>query len=249
MTDFSFQLYSARKISPIDAILPLLAGEGYRQVEGFGGVYGDAEGFAEKLKENGLSMPTAHFGLDLLENPESTIRIANTLGVRTVICPAVPWDKRDMDEAGWDAMGEALARFTTIYQGAGFDFAWHNHDFEFTPTASGKMPMDILLAAAPGMLWEMDVAWLISAKQAPFDWFDRYGPRITAVHVKDIALPGQGLEEDGWADVGFGEIDWPTLFAEIRANTAARYFVIEHDNPSDVGRFASRSIASASNWR
>jgi len=249
MTDFSFQLYSARKFPPVEGILPRLAAEGYTQVEGYAGVYADAEGFAQRLRDNRLTMPTAHFGFDLLEDAPTTIRTAKALGVKTVICPSVPWDQRQKDEAGWTAVGETLARMTSIYNEAGFDFAWHNHDFEFAPTASGIMPMEILLKAAPAMLWEVDVAWMIQAKQAPFNWLDRFGQRITAIHVKDIAVAGQALDEDGWADVGYGEIDWPTLFAEIRANTAAKYFVMEHDNPSDVDRFARRSIASAKQWK
>ena len=63
------------------------------------------------------------------------------------------------------------------------------------------------------------------------------------------AMPGEATAEDGWADVGYGTLDWPTLFAEIRRQTAAKYFVMEHDNPSDPERFAGRSIATAKAWK
>jgi len=39
-------------------------------------------------------------------------------------------------------------------------------------------------------------------------------------------------------------MDWTGLMTALR-RTGVRYFVIEHDNPSDLRRFAERSIAAA----
>ena len=70
------------------------------------------------------------------------------------------------------------------------------------------------------------------------------GNRLTAVHLKDIAPSGENADEDGWADLGHGTVDWKALKAAL-AGTKVRYFVMEHDNPKDAERFASRSIATA----
>ena len=71
-------------------ILAMVAAAGYSQVEGFGGLYQDPAGLRAMLDANGLSMPTAHFGLDMLENDFGKARsIAETLGVKTVICPHI----------------------------------------------------------------------------------------------------------------------------------------------------------------
>ena len=64
------------------------------------------------------------------------------------------------------------------------------------------------------------------------------GDRITAVHVKDIAPAGENADEDGWADVGQGTVDWKGLMAALKEQTKAKYFVMEHDNPKDDKRFA-----------
>ena len=42
---------------------------------------------------------------------------------------------------------------------------------------------------------------------------------ITSVHVKDIAR-GRELDEDGWADVGHGTVDWKGLIAALQAAAA-----------------------------
>ena len=82
------------------------------------------------------------------------------------------------------------------------------------------------------------------AREDPVAWINRLKDRLTAVHVKDIAPAGECADEDGWADVGHGTMDWGAINAAL-ANTGAKYGVNEHDNPNDDKRFASRSIASA----
>ena len=99
----------------------------------------------------------------------------------------------------------------------GIGFGYHNHHWEFQKGADGKFPMDILLEAAPNMEWEMDLAWVVKGGEDPVTWMDKYGNRITAIHVKDIAPAGEKLDEDGWADLGHGTLDWKSLIKTIQA--------------------------------
>jgi sugar phosphate isomerase/epimerase len=94
----------------------------------------------------------------------------------------------------------------------------------------------------------MDIAWVIRGGADPIQWIDRYGERIAAAHVKDIAPTGEGTDEDGWADVGHGTVDWAGLVKTLKAKSKARWLVIEHDNPSDFERFAKRSLESAKRY-
>ncbi len=247
--DVSFQLYSGRNAGPIEPLLGRLASLGYTQVEGFGGVYADPVGFAASLKANGLAMTTAHVQLEQLKDVSATITLAEALGVKTLFCPSVPQAERGQDEGRWVALADTLAALGDTYRKAGFGFGWHNHAFEFVPTASGKLPMNIILDAAPENVWEVDVAWLVKAGLDPLDWFRAYGRQITAIHVKDIAPKGEALAEDGWADVGHGTLDWQALYDALKANARVEYYVMEHDNPSDVDRFARRSIAAVRAWK
>ena len=75
MTELSFQLYSARSYPNQSEFLSKLAALGYRQVEGYGGLYADAGALAADLKKNGLSMPTGHFGLDQLKDTAGALKI------------------------------------------------------------------------------------------------------------------------------------------------------------------------------
>ena len=244
--NWSFQLYSARNFQPWDKVLKLVAGAGYRQVEGFGGVYSDPAGFRAELDKNGLSMPTGHFSLDMLEKDFGGVRkIADALGIKLLICPHIAADQRPADAPGWRGFGERLAAVGETAKKAGYGFAWHNHDFEFQKLADGSVPQEHILASAHEIGWEIDVAWVVRGGTDPLPWIDRHGARIAAVHVKDIARAGEGKDEDGWSDVGHGTIDWPGLMQALRSKTTAKYYVMEQDNPNDIKRFARRSIEAA----
>ena len=248
MTDFSYQLYSSRNFQPLEATLAMVAGAGYTSVEGYGGLYDDAAALAGHLKAHHLVMKTGHFGLDMLEHQVShALTVATTLGMERIYCPYVLPADRPTDAAGWRAFGARLQAASAPYRAAGFGFGWHNHDFEFVPLADGSLPQDHIFAGGPDLEWEADIAWIIRGGADPLAWIKTYGDRITAVHVKDIAPKGDNLAEDGWADVGYGTVDWAKLMVALRG-TACENFVMEHDNPADHGRFASRSITSAKGY-
>ena len=240
--DIGFQLFSARNF-PLADVLKKVAALGYVHVEGYGSLYTDVAALKAQLDANGLTMPTAHVGLDQLEKPAETLELARSLGIKVVICPWLAPNQRPADASGWQRFGERLQAVARPYQDAGLGFGYHNHDFEFA-TYGGRYAIDLLLEAAPAVGVEVDVAWIVRGKADPAPWLEQNGSRIVAIHLKDIAAPGQNAGEDGWADVGYGVVPWKTLFPLVKAKTQAKYFIAEHDNPSDIDRFASRSIAS-----
>lgn len=244
MTDLSYQLYSSRNFLPLADTLSMLADLGYAQVEGYGGLYEDLDGLAAALKDSGLSMPSGHFGLDMLEEePARVLEIAKAVGMTSIYCPHIGPELRPSDAAGWREFGARLEKAGAPYRDAGLKFGWHNHDFEFVAQADGSIPMEEILAGGPGLSWEADIAWIVRGGGDPFDWIARHGSRIEGVHVKDIAEEGKCLDEDGWDDVGHGTMDWKGLLEALK-DTPCSLFVMEHDNPNDHQRFASRSIAA-----
>lgn len=247
MTDFSFQLYSARNY-PLPDTLKLLKAAGYTSVEGYGGLYADADRTRElidNLSASGLTMPTGHFGLDMLEaDPARVLEIAAAVGIETIYCPYLaPADRPDTG-AGWRDFGQRLQEAGTPFRDAGLGFGWHNHDFEFIGTADGAIPQVALFEGGPDLEWEADLAWVARGGADPAEYITAFASRLTSVHMKDIAPAGENADEDGWADLGHGILDWKALMTALR-RTGCRYFVLEHDNPSDLARYAERSIATA----
>lgn len=251
MTDFSYQLYSSRMFPPLGNTLQMLADLGYAQVEGFGALYGDADAVAQVeagLKDTGLVMPTGHFGLDMCrDDPNGVIDIAHRLGVKAVIIPYIQLEDRPTDAAGWTAYGQGLAEAGKPFLDAGLQIGYHNHDFEYVALADGHMPIDLILHASPDTQLEYDVAWAVRAGADPMTSITKYGSRILCAHLKDIAAPGENEDEDGWADVGHGTMDWATLFNALK-DGGTSYFIMEHDKPSDHQRFATRALAAAQSF-
>lgn len=244
MKDISYQLYSSRNFGPIAATLGMLADAGYAAVEGYGGLFDDP-GTLDTLKgalaETGLRMPTAHIGFDQVDSdPAGVIAIARDLGFEAIIVPFTENQSRSASE--WAAFGTALAEAGKPLQDAGLAFGWHNHAFEFADLGGADRPLDLILQASDTMMFEFDIAWAVVAGEDPGVWTEKYADRLLAVHVKDRAPEGTKAE-DGWADVGHGVIDWATLTPAVMA-AGTKHLIIEHDNPADDHRFATRSIAA-----
>jgi sugar phosphate isomerase/epimerase len=244
----SFQLYSARKFPPLDAQLATLAGLGFANVEPYGGLLADHDALKAGLARHGLKAPSTHVALERLRSDRDGVaRQARELGIRLVIVPAIPPEARPTDAQGWRRLGEELGGIQQALAKEGLAFAWHNHDFEFRPLADGSYPLDLMLEAAPGLAWEADIGWIHVAGEDPVHWLEKYRDRVKAVHIKDTAPPGEKANEDGWADIGSGTIDWKGLLPALEA-TGADLLVLEHDNPADYEGFARRSRAAMAAW-
>jgi sugar phosphate isomerase/epimerase len=245
MTSYSYQLYSSRNFQPFSRVFDMLSKLGYNRVEGYGALYTDPKGLKSDLDASGLTMPTGHFGIDMLENDQARVlEIASLLGMKAIFCPYLLPEHRPDSADGWQAFGERLHAAGAPYRAAGYRFGWHNHDFEFFPLSDGSYPIEHILNVSPDMAWEADIAWVIRGGADPAEWIKRYQSQILAVHVKDIAASGEKRDEDGWDDVGHGTVNWPALMSVLR-QTPAQYFIMEHDNPSDDERFARRSLNAA----
>ncbi len=248
---FSYQLYSSRNFPPLSEVLVMLAKAGYQGVEGYGELYANSASLlhlAEALHTSGLVMPSGHFDLEQVEDsPNWVLTVAKTLGMQTVVVPWLEPHQRPKDARGWWELGTLLQAASAPLRAEGLNFAWHNHDFEFVKTPEGVIPQEALLEGGPGLKWEMDVAWVIKGGEDPLAWIAAHGHRLVAAHVKDIAPAGQNPDEEGWADVGHGTVDWKTILAALRA-VGVSNFIMEHDNPSDDARFARRALVSVKSY-
>ena len=240
----SYQLYSSRKFPDLARQCAMLKSIGYRNAEPFGALLNDIDTTERALKDNGLATPSAHVGLAMFRDDlPGTLAKLKRLGVETAVVPAIPPTDRPKERAGWAALGTELSDLAKRVADSGMRLGWHNHSFEFETLPDGSKPLEAILGTDSSLLWEPDLAWIVRGNAQPKDWLQRYRTRIFAFHVKDIAPAGQCADEDGWADVGTGTIDFAGLLPAMRA-TPATIWVVEHDNPSDDSRFARRSYAA-----
>ncbi len=143
--NWSFQLYSARNFQPWDKVLKMLArsrlhaGRRLRRRLCRPGRIPQASS-----TRNGLTMPSGHFSHRPAgerfrrRGARSPRRSASSM----IDLPAHRRGARPTDAAGWQAFGKRLGKVGEKAKKAGFDFAWHNHDFEFKALADGSLPQE-----------------------------------------------------------------------------------------------------------
>lgn len=239
----SVQLYSLRALGDLDSILDAVAAAGYRHVETIGAHLDDAAAVADKLAARGLGVSSTHASLaQLRERPEAVAAACRTLGFTQIYMPSLPPERRDMPGEDWTALGRELGEMARRFEGEGLALGYHNHNWELQPKGGGRTALDLLFAASEGtpLTWQVDVAWLVRGGADPKALIGQHAGRVSSAHVKDLAPPGQGEDEGGWADVGSGVLDWPDLWRACEA-AGARWMVVEHDAPRDPASSVRRS--------
>ena len=115
-------------------------------------------------------------------------------------------------------------------------FGYHNHDWEFAEV-DGVNPFEYMLEnTQEGKVgYQLDVYWVAKAGGSAIDVMARHAGRFPSLHLKDIDSSGD------FADVGYGEIDFPAV---VRAALAqgTQHFFVERDNPSDPESSITRSF-------
>jgi sugar phosphate isomerase/epimerase len=180
----------------------------------------------------------------LRERPDAIIDACSTLGIGDLFMPAVPQGEREMDAAGWRAIGTELGALAERFQKAGLRLGYHNHHWELQAKEGDTTALELLFEGAGDspLAWQADVAWLVRGGADPEVWLERFRDRLASAHVKDIAPAGENRDQDGWADVGSGVLDWPNLWQVCRARGAG-WMVVEHDKPADPAGSAANSYA------
>ena len=221
------QLYTVRDIFQKDpaGTLEKIARIGYREVEFGGGGYDamDPAMLRKTMDRLGLKSPSAHIGYDaLLQKFDASVAMAKTLGVDTVVLPWMGEEHRT--EAGWQAALPNFNRFAVDLKKAGLNFAYHNHDFEFTTKPGGVSLYDRFLKATDPALVkaELDLYWAVHAGENPAALIERLAPRLYAYHVKDMRA------DRSTTAVGQGTIDFAALF-KLKGSAGVRHFYVEND--------------------
>jgi len=225
------QLYTVRDLMKADlpGTLRKVAQIGYKEVE-FAGYFGRSPTqIRALLKQNGLTSPSSHIGLDILE--KDSVRAfadAKAIGHQWVTMPYIPEERRKTVD-DWNKIIDLLNQLGPQAKAEGLRLAYHNHDFEIRPV-DGVRPLDMMLSKTDPALvdFEMDLYWVVFGGGDPLDFFNRYPKRFALVHVKDSAGP----PDNKMVDVGKGTIDFRKIFAQSDKAGIKHYFV-EHDQPAD----------------
>jgi sugar phosphate isomerase/epimerase len=184
----SLQLYTVR--NEISADLPgtlaALAKAGLKFVEGGGLSVEEAKTWKKLLDENGLQMSGAHYGLKAFEAPDDVFEAMEIVGCNTVIDP---WEQPSNFET-LDGVKQLAEKLTVAGMGAhagGFEYLYHNHDFEFTNQFEGKSAWEhmVELTNPAWVNFEVDLAWVKIGGYDEIKLINDFSSRVGALHLKD----------------------------------------------------------------
>jgi sugar phosphate isomerase/epimerase len=230
------QLYSVRDAitsNPLKTI-QAIADIGYKEVEGFGYNEGLFFGltpkeFGKAISDAGMTMPSIHYMIGIQNWDDSTRQFNDTtkaaielfagMGQKMVVCPFVVKAQRDPESAR--RLSDIFNRAGELCKKHGMSFCYHNHDFEFEGTPGNTM-YDIFLSRTDPRLVEiqLDLYWVVYARQNPTELIRKIGDRLTSFHVKDMA------SNRDTAEVGEGSINFAELFA-LPEVAKVKYYIVE----------------------
>jgi len=233
------QLYTVRNLLGADmtGALRSVAEIGYREVELAGFARGEAGVVHERLKQHELSVPSMHASYGrLYADFDEVLEEAHLLGASFIVCPWIDVEQRRTAD-DWMGVCRTLIKRAKAARSHGITLAYHNHDFEFTPFASGATPFDLMVREtdAGDVKIELDVYWAARAGRDPVRCLEENQDRIVLVHLKDMAADGS------IADLGAGVLPVEQIIRAALSDSVKHLFV-EHDDPPDPLRSIAASL-------
>ena len=248
------QLYSLRDQLPKDVrgYIAKVAGAGYKEVEPFGytkknGFWGlDAKAFSNLLKQNGLSTPSAHFGMDQYfvegktDDLETYIEAANITGMSYVIIPSINGDVlKSADQ--FKQVAEKMNKAAEICKKSGLKLGYHNHNFEWKPIDGTTFYDVVLKETDPALVhMEMDIYWVVRAGQDPIKLFQQHPGRFALCHLKDMDKDNHNLN----TEIGNGTIDFKKILS-YKKLAGLQHFIVEQENYINIDPYISITESAA----
>ena len=244
--NIGIQLYTLRNEIGKDTAgtIKQVAADGYKQVELFG--FPNADAMIDAAKNSGLAVNSSHFEWDSVVNPKDAamsdfakiLEKAEKVGLKHLVIPYL----QDNERATLDHYKKIAAnanKAAAMAKKAGVQLAYHNHNFEFQPTDSGKCGYDIFVDEfSSDMKFEVDVFWVKAAGIDPVALINKLKGRVTQVHLKDLkdglTLPTYttGVPKDAFQELGDGIIPMlPILLAA--KNAGVEHCHVEQDQSPD----------------
>ena len=226
---FGLQLYSLRDDMPKDpkGVLKQVASYGYKQIEGYEGAKGMFWGmtpadFKKYMDDLGLDFMASHCDID--KNFEQKAADAASIGMKYLICPSRGGRKTADDFKKVAADFNAKAE---ICRKNGIRFAYHNHEYGFN-AIDGEFPQDIMMKNTDPSLvdFEMDIYWVVTGKQDPIAWLNKYPNRFRLGHFKDRIK--DATARDASCTLGTGYIDYPAII-KVARKQGMQFYVVEQE--------------------
>ena len=236
--NIGLEIYSLRGDAEKDlpATLAMVRKFGFTEVE-VSALYGrTAADFRRLLDNHGLKATSMMSEYDRLAKAASSVADdAHTLGAEYVVCGTLPHKKKHLTAEDCSPAADNLNRWGETLAKTGLHCCYHTHGIEFDHVPDGTVFDTLAKRCNPNFAnFEMDIFWIVYARQDPVKLLQKYPGRFPLMHVKDLrkdtplgGSPGDVLEEAS-VPLGKGLVDISaTLQAALK--TGVRHYYIEDE--------------------
>ncbi|QNE07330.1 sugar phosphate isomerase/epimerase family protein [Croceicoccus marinus] len=126
-----------------------------------------------------------------------------------------------------------LGQMASAARDEGLRLVYHNHDWDHVPL-DGLTPLELIAQRfAPGEVdFEIDLGWAAAAGVDPLALVEGLGPRVLALHLKDLDRSCSPPGCQRFVAPGEGDLDYAALMPRLDGLTDAIGYV-EVDDPAD----------------
>ena len=215
----------------VEATIRKVAAIGYDEVE-FAGYFGETPSRIRSiLDECGLDSPAAHFSYEAFEREQDRmIDDALAIGHRYLVLAGLPRFEVNSIEA-YERWVQRFNEYGERARKAGLIFAYHNHDFEFTPI-DRKVPLELLIGGSDPRLvaFELDTYWVKYAGWDSGALFKKFPNRFPLLHLKDMDNSAGRRS----VEVGSGTIDFKLILSDSSSGMRHSFVEQEHFSTSTI---------------
>lgn len=254
---YGVQLYTFRKQIYLDPrkVLNALPGIGISFFESYTTNQGLTLGMEmaefRKLQErNKLQYLSAHVPFvskdefNLFSGTQKVLAQAKELDIKYIVVPYLEAEYYQAPEMANKTV-TMLSEVRKKVEDAGFQFAYHNHAFEFdTFYPNNKTFFDVLKETDPDLKFEIDLYWVFNATtkfDVPTFIYD-LRERISLLHVKDSKATTTGKAKSTTVEVGAGDMDYARIFTAKRDIGLDCPWFIEQDESADPMKSVATSV-------
>jgi sugar phosphate isomerase/epimerase len=219
----------AKDLDGFSETLKRVADIGYQTVQVSGTCDYEAEWLRDQLDKNGLSCVLTHTKpQEIIENTETVCKNHDIFTCPYIGLGAMPGGGKVTDEI-YEKFVHDFKPAAAIIKAKGHKLFYHNHAFEFTKSADGKLFMDKILQEFSTDLLGItfDTYWAQFAGADVCDWLAKLKDRVECLHLKDMTATFNN--KNRMAPVGHGNMNFEKIIASAE-DAGAKYLLVEQDD-------------------
>ncbi len=237
------QLYTVREFTktPDDLATTLkkVADIGYEAVQLSAVCEMDPADLRKLADDAGVTICATHIGYQqMADDPQGVIAMHQAYGCTYAGIGGLPGEYRSAE--GFAQFAKDASETARRLAEGGIRFVYHNHNFELEKFGDRTGLQILYEDSDPAVfLSEIDTYWVQAGGGSPAAWLKKTAGRIPIIHFKDMAFrDGQAV----FAEIGEGNLDWPTIIAAAQAG-GCEYAFIEQDDCYDRTPLESLEIS------